>query len=204
MAATRVMVFIDYMNAYRSARRAFFDDEWDPGHVGQFHPLRLALKLKGLGVGGRELVGVRVYRGIPSESRDQAGAAAADRQVGIWNQADIVVPVTRTLNYREPDRPREKGIDVALAIDYVMLSGEDYDVGVLFSEDTDLVPALEAVAKIKGPEACETGCWLPTGRHTARPLLLPKQPLGKVHLMARKDYDHVRDATDYNVKRRRR
>lgn len=202
--ATRVMVFIDYANAYRSARRAFFDDERDPGTDGHFHPLRLALKLKGLGVGDRELVGVRVYRGLPSEHRDPVGAAAADRQAGIWRKADIVVPVTRTLNYRDPKRPREKGIDVALAIDFVMLSREEYDVGILFSEDTDLLPALEAVANLKGSGACETGCWKPTNGNIARPLLLPKQRLGNVHLMSRQDYDHVCDRTDYNIKRRRR
>jgi hypothetical protein len=144
------MVFIDYQNAYKSARRAFFDDEWDASVCGQFHPLRLALKLKGLVDSDRELVGVRVYRGIPSESRNQAAAAATDRQIGI-------------------------------------------------------IPALEAVAELKGPEACESATWPPDNDgKKARPLLLPHQKLGNVHMMSRKDFGHVADSTDYNIKRRRR
>ena len=43
--------------------------------------------------------------------------------------------------------PQEKGVDVKLAIDFVLgaIDGE-YDVGVVFSTDTDLRPALEMVA----------------------------------------------------------
>jgi uncharacterized LabA/DUF88 family protein len=45
-----------------------------------------------------------------------------------------------------PEQPaEEKGVDVALGIDFVRLAVRGaHDVGVLMSTDTDLVPALEA------------------------------------------------------------
>ena len=44
------------------------------------------------------------------------------------------------------DPAQEKGIDVALAIDFVRLAITDaYDVGVMMSTDTDLLPALRFV-----------------------------------------------------------
>jgi uncharacterized LabA/DUF88 family protein len=200
---SRVMVFIDYQNAYKEARRAFYDDDWDPGHIGQFHPHRLGVKLNLVGDKTRELVGVRVYRGIPAERHDTRAAAASNRQIALWRQHNLVEVITRTLNYRDPAKPREKGIDVALAIDFVTLAVEDYDIGVLFSVDTDLIPALEAVAKTKGPQACESGAWIRSDRQS-RPLLLPNQKLGNVHMLSKQDFEHVQDSTDYNVKRRRR
>ncbi len=202
---TRVAVFIDYQNSYRGARRAFFQ-EWDLAVEGQIHPRRLAIKLKGVDNQERELVAVRVYRGMPTPRHDGPGAAAADRQVALWEQQALVTPITRSLNYRDPKQPREKGIDVSLAVDFVMMAQRgEYDVGIIFSEDTDLVPALEAVAELKGPGACESATWYPLeGRHEPKPLLLPKAKLGAVHLLRRHDFDQVRDLTDYHVKRRRR
>ncbi len=57
--------------------------------------------------------------------------------------------IARDLRY-PPDWPRrpaqEKGIDVALAVDFVtMVARGECDVAILFSSDTDLLPALEAV-----------------------------------------------------------
>lgn len=52
--------------------------------------------------------------------------------------------VARDLRYPAgwPAQPaQEKGIDVALAVDVVMMAARrEFDVGVLFSSDTDLVP----------------------------------------------------------------
>ena len=57
--------------------------------------------------------------------------------------------ITRSLRYPRgwPTVPaQEKGIDVALAVDFVKLAIEgDYDVGVMLSTDNDLLPALEVV-----------------------------------------------------------
>lgn len=51
-----------------------------------------------------------------------------------------------TARWPPTDKAEEKGIDVALAIDFVAMAVEDkYDVGVIASCDTDLRPALEFV-----------------------------------------------------------
>lgn len=76
-AAKRVMVFIDYQNVYNGAREAF-GSRGDPHMFGQIHPLRLGLVLKGAGNGPRELAGVRIYRGMPSNAHD---TACGSRQV---------------------------------------------------------------------------------------------------------------------------
>lgn len=72
--------------------------------------------------------------------------------LAIWRQNRLVTVSTRPLNYRNPKEPKEKGIDVLIAIDLV-------DVGILCSADTDLVPALEAVVRLKGESARETAGW---------------------------------------------
>lgn len=64
-----------------------------------------------------------------------------------WEREDTRLRVIRRdLNYRGwPEHPpREKGVDVTLAIALVesaMLN--KYDVAIVFSDDTDLIPAVE-------------------------------------------------------------
>ncbi len=108
-------------------------------------------------VGGRrfsgELTSVRVYRGRLSPDHQLAAARASDRQAAQWERDRRVTVVRRQLRYPKgwPAEPaQEKGIDVALAVDFVRLACENaYDVGILFSRDTDLVPALEAVRDLE-------------------------------------------------------
>jgi hypothetical protein len=63
------------------------------------------------------------------------------------------------------EKPGEKGIDVALTIDFaVMAVRGEFDVGVIFSTDTDLKPALEFVAglgegKPGGMPRAEVAAW---------------------------------------------
>lgn len=65
--------------------------------------------------------------------------------------------------------PREKGVDVALAINLVQSArlGE-YDATVVFSGDTDLLPAVEMAFRRTQPRI-EVACW--TG---AKPLWFPE------------------------------
>jgi hypothetical protein len=70
-------------------------------------------------------------------------------------------------------REEEKGIDVALAIDFVTMAVRgEYDVGVIMSTDTDLKPALEAVAQMRGSPYPEVRG---RGLVDARPALAPPQ-----------------------------
>jgi uncharacterized LabA/DUF88 family protein len=201
-----VVVFLDYQNVYRGAR-ATFHDPYDPHMAGQIDPVKLGLHLASAGLTPRELHQVRVYRGRPDATRDPKGYAACTRQSAIWEQ-DVRAQVTlRTLAYPRgwPDgcqpgeRPREKGIDVALAIDFVAMAVRgEYDVGVLMSTDTDLKPALEAVATLTaniGPRA-EVAAWSGDGMHNRR-LAIKARKLW-CHWLDEKTYQSVADLTDYS------
>jgi hypothetical protein len=162
----RVAVFIDWQNAYKSARTAFAL-EGMPNERGNFSPYNLGLILaagNGRGATG-ELVRVEIHRGLPSNERDSVGYAANRRQSAAWmneNRA-IVIPRPRPLRYSPYDAyaaPEEKGIDVQLALSIVesVLLGH-CDVAVLFSFDTDLLPAVETTCRLKGAKHIETASW---------------------------------------------
>jgi len=112
------------------------------------------------------------------------------------------VVMSRELRY-PPDWPKrpaqEKGVDVALAVDFVMLIAQrECDVGILFSSDTDLVPAVEAVLALRPDDAaaCEVAAWAAPG---GRPRSLSVRGASiRSHLLAEADYRSVADPTDYS------
>ena len=117
--AERVVVFVDYQNAYMGAREAFHRfgaRHWD----GQMNPYALGTLL--IKQSGRERVlgGVRIYRGMPDPAKDPISFRAFRRQVETWSRSPTVQVITRPLRYPStwPDaRPQEKGIDVSIAVD---------------------------------------------------------------------------------------
>ena len=199
--ARQVVVFVDYQNTYMSARRAFDfnpDDHWE----GQVHPRTLGeLICKRYADSSAELKEVRIYRGMPSNRKDPKGYAAAQRQLSVWSKTNLVHVTTRLLRYPEnfPDElPEEKGVDVALAIDYVMMAvGGEYDIGVIFSGDTDLVPALEQVMAMEKIEA-SVAAWQPDHGYGSR--LRPSGEAIRCHWFDRIGYESMRDSRDYNTK----
>ena len=139
----RLVLFIDAQNAYRGARDSFFPSGGPSVH-GQFSPKSVGETIAGRGgPGGREclLSEVRVYTGRPDPIREFRTYAAHMKQCARW-EADGVNVIWRPLRY-PPRRtglpPQEKGIDVALSIDFVSMAIDGlYDVGVIMSTDTDL------------------------------------------------------------------
>jgi hypothetical protein len=99
-----------------------------PRWAGQVDPLGLAELVASRGLGCRELKEVRVYRGRPDVNHEPrtywANVRQSDAQVSAGDGK--VTVVTRTLRY-PPDWPethaQEKGIDVALAVDFVHREG---------------------------------------------------------------------------------
>ena len=196
----RLAVFIDYQNAYRGARQAFGINAYDHHVVGQFDPLKLSRLIAARhpnyqGAKLRRLVRACVYKGMPNPSKDPVGYGAARRQLDRWsNLSSGVGPQlevhTRSLDYRT-GRPREKGIDVLLALDLAFgASDNDFDVVVLFSGDSDLLPALERAAS--AGVACETAVWVDGKRQ-----LSPKPYIRWEHRLRQDDYDQARDPFDY-------
>ncbi|WP_322778175.1 NYN domain-containing protein [Frankia sp. Cas4] len=194
----RVAVFIGYQNVHFSARSRFQPAD-APRHHGHVDPAQVAERI----VAGRrfrgELTSVRVYRGRPSPDHQLAAARASDRQASRWEHDPRVTVVRRQLRYPKdwPVEPaQEKGIDVALAVDFVRLACENaYDVGILFSRDTDLVPALEAVRDLEsGLVHVEVASW--TGASRIR---FPDSQLPWCHYLDADDYEACRDDTDYTL-----
>jgi uncharacterized LabA/DUF88 family protein len=202
----RVAVFLDWQNVYKGARETFCTRN-APHWEGQVDPVALAQHLAEDSPFDRELREVRIYRGQPDGRLDQRGYAASRRQHAAWERSPLVKLVTRPLRYpprwpaaRPGERPQEKGIDVALALDFVLMAIHgDYDVGILMSTDTDMKPALEAVASLHrspGPRADVAG-WSAYGRHNRR-LAIPSRNL-YCHWVGRDVYDRIADPTDYSA-----
>jgi uncharacterized LabA/DUF88 family protein len=189
----RFVLFVDYQNAYMQARRCFAREASRPS-AGQFRPAALG-ELVGARL-GIELHQVRVYRGLPHAVRDPRSFTAADRQISAWQRNERVAVVTRPLRYRGSLPPEEKGIDVRLAVDFVAMAlrGE-YDVGVLMSHDTDLVPALEAVLDVAPAARVEVAAWAPTHGRVNR-LRIPGRRLW-CHYLAAADYAALADGRNY-------
>ncbi|MCX6071522.1 MAG: NYN domain-containing protein [Chloroflexi bacterium] len=199
------MVFIDAQNTYKGARDAFFPPRGGQEQfhtLGNFHPIVLGELLCARRPGGnpkedRQLEQVRVYSGQPSNARDPKGYAAQRRRVAGWSQSGALV-TERPLRYPQSwprEKAQEKGIDVALAVDYVVLAEKGrFDVGIIVSNDTDLRPAVEHVQSLAG-RSVEIAVWL--GTH---PLDQPSKTLW-CHKLSRQDYDQIADLTDYNIRR---
>lgn len=193
----RLAVFIDYQNVYRRGRAAFAS-AGDSHAVGQVGPLKVG-KLIASKTPNAALELVRVYRGLPDGGKDPRGNAACSRQVAAWKGLPGVEVFTRPLRYPQSypvEKPTEKGIDVQLAIDFVLSAlDERFDVGVMFSADTDLKPAIETVlARTQVEVAVAT--WQPPVGHASR-IHVPGRRLW-CHFLKHADFAAVSDLTDYN------
>jgi hypothetical protein len=88
---------------------------------------------------------------------------------------------------------------VQLAIDVVAGAVDGrYDVGIIFSTDTDLRPALEFVAqRFKGSPRVESAAW--KGVAANRGIFATSPRRTWCHYLDRTDYETVHDERDYNV-----
>jgi NYN domain len=95
----------------------------------------------------------------------------------------------------------EKGVDVELAIDIVRLAIEDaFDVAVLASGDTDLVPALKFVAGRFSEKALVTLGYAPEpgymGQAPPAPLDLAEATLER-RFITKRDFDRMADKRNF-------
>jgi uncharacterized LabA/DUF88 family protein len=161
----RVMVFIDGQNLYKGLRR----------HKARLHPLLLARELAGP---ERELVGTYYYSGIHDPEVNDEMYELVRRRHELISRTGVVV-TERTLHYHwewqvdKDDVPppwyddapkranarvrkyraaREKGIDVALALDAVgSILADECDVVIVVSRDRDLMEVADEVrSRCKG------------------------------------------------------
>lgn len=219
----RLTVFVDHQNVYMEARRCFGLDH-GPARFGQVHPAEVGevvearrnQRYRGTEE-ETELREVRVYRGMPDGAMDPKAHGAVSRQIHHWQRRPDVRVLTHPIAYprgwaderrradiaRRGGRPREKGIDVQLAVDLVLGAVHDeYDVGVVFSADQDLLPALRASMALG--KHIEVAAWR-ARRHAVRRIPgrdLPPHPDGRprtlwCHQLDEDDFALVRDDTSY-------
>ena len=201
MAVQTVVLFIDYNNFYNGARRAFFSPT-DAHYHGQIDPLEVARLVCSRPPPGttRTLIQVRVYTGMPDATREPKTYAAHMKQTAAWRRNGMAV-VTHPLRYPgdwPASRAQQKGVDVALAVEYVAMALDcGHDVGIIASTDSDLRPALTQVRQKCG-ESCltEVAAW--TSPQTNSRLSLPGESVW-CHWLDKTDYNQVADQTDYNV-----
>lgn len=148
----RAVTFFDGQNLYHSAKRAF-------GHVyPNYDPVKLSKHI--CDEAGWRLYQVRFYTGVPDEADKPDWNhfwVAKGAQMG----RDGVKLFTRRLMYRNktvylPDGTKhsflagdEKGIDARIAIDVIRgAHQQQFDVGIIFSQDQDLSEAADEVKAI--------------------------------------------------------
>ena len=178
--AERVALFVDAHNVYKGARRAFHrPSEWKvagqvwPGRVGEI------ICERGGPRGERTLEHVRIFRGVATEAEDAVGHAAARRQIAAWERHPKVRVFEHPLKRRSSECPKcgeiseqlvEKGVDVDLAADLIDGAYQRaFDVGVVFSTDTDFVPVIRLAANLG--VKMEVAAWWTGIPHRDRPLL---------------------------------
>lgn len=195
------MVYIDAQNVYRTARETFAGSA-PVRPVGQVDPMRAAGLICTRGPAGvvRELAEVRIYTGRPDSTRERRTYAAHMRQCAAWERAGAIV-LPRPLRYptQWPSVPaEEKGIDVQLAVDFVADAVDGrYDVGIIFSTDSDLRPALDFVAeRFSGIRRAESAAWRAPGSNRA---IKAERRRTWCHYLDNADYLQVHDPRDYNI-----
>jgi uncharacterized LabA/DUF88 family protein len=193
----KVFVFIDAQNCYRRARQTFFASPTSflDGHT---DPMKLARLLctklpPGQKAGDRVLAQVRIHTGRPDATRDPKSYAPELKRNRAWEAAGAIV-MARTLRYPynwPAQAAEEKGVDVALAVDIVTKAVDGlYDIGILMSNDTDLLPAVEYVQNMPNVRI-ETAAWF-----DAVPQGLIVSGIW-AHRLDRADFRAVQDYTDY-------
>ena len=114
--------------------------------------------------------------------------AAYLRQKASWEQIEQVEVVDRPLQYIKGQPPRQKGVDVAMALDIVTLGSRgEYDCAAVVSTDTDLLPAIEYIKELGSP-SIEVACWWSKRLHKRLRL---REGWIWCHRLSSEDYDSV-------------
>jgi len=191
----RVIIFVDYQNVIKRAYAYYAKNLDKPNIVSQINPSKLGDLLMRKYTDTRELKQIRIYTGIPSEKKDIKAFIAASKRIESWQSDPLVRVITRPLSYplgwpkssKPGEKPREKGIDVNIAIDFVTMAiRKEYEIGILFSVDTDLKPALEFVVGNDVSARAEVAAWRQVADHQIRLALSSNRPF--CHWLTKDDF----------------
>ncbi len=199
----RVYAFIDGNNLFNWAKRCF-------GYkYPNYDVKKLAESIVAMGK-DRELVGVNFYVGIPKKVDDPKNHDWWMRKLAAMGKLGVRV-TTRNLKRRELTiklggivrfettipRLQEKGIDLKLGLDMVRLARNgDYDTAIVFSQDGDLVEAVEEVYDVakKQNQRIQVECAYPIAPGIAS---WPIRRTTTTRQIDRATYDACIDPTDY-------
>lgn len=128
----KAITFFDGQNLYRSAKEAFGVS------YPNYCPIRLSKQI--CKSRGYKLVGIRFYTGVPTKEDSELWN-------GFWTNKLAHMKRLRVDTIPRPVRnDREKGVDVKIALDMVRFARlGNYDVGIVFSQDQDLIDAVKEV-----------------------------------------------------------
>lgn len=133
----RAIAFIDGSNVRYAAKEAFGDE------IGNHNPLALAKLV--CEENGWQLSGVHYYIGVPDINVTEDGHYAWMKRCSRWRRQGVNV-FTRALQHDDAGTPREKGIDVRLALDVMAHHTRgDFDVAIIFSQDQDFSEVVDEV-----------------------------------------------------------
>lgn len=168
-----VCLIVDYQNIHLTAHD-LFAPRGTPVRGSLVDPLSFAEKVVEVRSARQQiprqktarLEAVNVFRGSPSNHREPGLYSAAQRQRAMWSRDPRVNVAYRTLRYPGnwgqswcTDRPREKGIDVLVALDLVdQAQTGAFDIVILASHDTDMEPAVERAFRYRHARI-ETAGW---------------------------------------------
>lgn len=200
--AVRTIVFLDDKNVYQDARKAFYSSGDSHPH-GQVSPIAFGNLLCSRRLPHmpkaeqRTLEQVRIYTGTPDPRKQPKMHAAHMRQRAAWESHARVDVIDRPLQYISGEPPKQKGVDVALAVDLVIHAVEGkYDLAIVASTDTDLLPAIEYIL-LKGKPVLEVASWWQKGEFEKQ-LRVAGGHLW-CHRLTKDDYETVADLNDYNL-----
>jgi uncharacterized LabA/DUF88 family protein len=191
----RVIIFVDYQNVVKRASDFFNKNFPDKNRTKHIDPTKLGQKLIANYEESRELKEIRIYTGIPSKYKEQQSYSKFSKRIELWQSDPLVKVITRPLSYplgwpkssKPGEKPREKGIDVNIAIDFVTMAiRKEYEIGILFSVDTDLKPALEFVVGNDVSARAEVAAWRQVADHQIRLALSSNRPF--CHWLTEDDY----------------
>ena len=202
--AKRTIAFFDGQNLFNSAKEAF-------GYpYPNFDPQKLANTV--CTRNGWMLAETRFYTGIPDSTVDAARHHFWAAKLAVMGTRGIT-SYTRTLRYQNkritlPDGSvttalvgREKGIDVRIALDIVLLAMNNvYDVALIFSQDQDLTEAVDEVRAI----AVRDNRWIKcVCAYPVSPTSQNKRGINRTDWIriSREDYDACLDPLDYRMTR---
>jgi uncharacterized LabA/DUF88 family protein len=192
----RVVSFFDCQNLFKSALEL-----WKYSFP-NFNALKLskllASKYKDE---GWQLAGMRLYTGIHDSKRDPAWHGFWTKKLlAAKNNYPQAVIFTAPLRYDTKGMPREKGVDIRIALDLIRMARKnEFDVAMLFSQDNDFSEVANEIRAVSK----EYDRWIKIASafpcDPANPRTKGVRKTDWIHI-SKEDYDSCIDPTDYRTK----